>query len=86
MLERGVTYGREFGEWVAGLVRGKSLDHLRKDLAVEVYDEAGQLALACKLYRCSVSASTVAPELDANANALAIESLKVENEGWERVV
>ena len=58
----------------------------RKDLILEVYNEAGQLAIAYKIYRCWVSEFQALPELDANANAVAIESIKLENEGWERDV
>ena len=47
-------------------------------------DEAGQLALAYKVYRCWVSDYQALPDLDANANAVAIEQIKLENEGWER--
>ena len=46
--------------------------------------EAGQLVLAYKVYRCWVSEYQALPELDANATAVAIESIKLENEGWER--
>jgi phage tail-like protein len=61
-----------------------SLKDFRKDLIIEVYNEAGQLALAYKIYRCWVSEFQALPDLDANANAVAIQTLKLENEGWER--
>ncbi|UCE46193.1 MAG: phage tail protein, partial [Phycisphaerales bacterium] len=50
----------------------------------EVYNEAGQLVLAYKVYRCWVSSYQALPELDANANEVAIESIVLQNEGWER--
>jgi len=53
---------------------------------LELYNEAGQLVLAYKIYRCWVSDCQALPDLDANANAIAIQSLKLENEGWERDV
>jgi len=56
----------------------------RKDIIIEVYNEAGQLALADKVYRCWVSEFQSLPDFDANANAVAIQHLKLENEGWER--
>jgi phage tail-like protein len=90
-LERGVTHDREFEAWAgkvwnfgAGLGAEVSLKDFRKDLILEVYNEAGQLALAYKIYRCWVSEYQALPDLDANANAVAIQSLKLENEGWER--
>ena len=36
------------------------------------------------VYRCWVSEYQALPDLDANANAVAIQTIKLENEGWER--
>ena len=90
-LERGVTHDTEFERWAnkvwnfnSGLGAEVSLKDFRKDLTIEVYNEAGQLALAYKVYRCWVSEFQALPDLDANANAVAIQMLKLENEGWER--
>ena len=59
-------------------------EDFRKDIILELYNEAGQLVLAWKIYRCWVSEYQALPDLDANANAVAISRLKLENEGWER--
>ena len=67
----------------SGLGAETSLKDFRKDLIVELYNEAGQLVVAWKVYRCWVS-EYQPPELDANANAVAIEKMKIENEGFER--
>lgn len=90
-LERGVTHDPEFKNWAqkvwnygAGLGSEVSLKDFRKDIILEVYNEAGQLALAYKIYRCWVSEYQAISDLDANANAVAIEHIKLENEGWER--
>jgi phage tail-like protein len=90
-LERGVTHDTEFEKWAnkvwnfgSQLGSEVSLKDFRKDITLEVYNEAGQLALAYKVYRCWVSEYQALPELDANANAVAIQTLKLENEGWER--
>lgn len=90
-LERGVTHDTEFEKWAnkvwnygSGLGSEVSLKDFRKDIIIEVYNEAGQLALAYKVYRCWVSEYTALPDLDANGNAVAIQSIKLENEGWER--
>ncbi len=90
-VERGVTHDTEFEKWAnkvwnqgSGLGAEVSLRDFRKDIILEVYNEAGQLAIAYRLYRCWVSEFQALPELDANANAVAIQSLKLENEGWER--
>ncbi|HEX3865385.1 MAG TPA: phage tail protein, partial [Gemmatimonadaceae bacterium] len=60
------------------------LKSMRKDITLEIYNEAGQLAIAYKVYRCWVSEYQAVPEMDANANAVAIQSIKIENEGWDR--
>lgn len=90
-LERGVTHDTEFEKWAnkvwnfgSGLGAEVSLKDFRKDLLIEVYNEAGQLALSYKVFRCWVSEFQAMPDLDANANAVAIQSIKLENEGWER--
>ncbi|WP_028580786.1 phage tail protein [Desulfogranum japonicum] len=90
-LERGVTHDPEFERWAnkvwnygSGLGAEVSLKDFRKDIIIELYNEAGQLAISYKVYRCWVSEFQSLPELDANANAVAIQTLKLENEGWER--
>ena len=90
-LDRGVTHDTEFEKWAnkvwnfgSGLGAEVSLKDFRKDIIIEVYNEAGQLALAYKVYRCWVSEYQALPDLDGNANAVAIQHLKLENEGWER--
>jgi phage tail-like protein len=90
-LERGVTHDTEFEKWAnkvwnlgSGLGAEVSLKDFRKDIIIELYNEAGQLAIAYKVYRCWVSEYQAVPELDASANAVAIQTLTLQNEGWER--
>ena len=90
-LERGVTHDAEFENWAAkvwrvgaGLGAEVSLKDFRKDIIIDFYNEAGQLAISYKVYRCWVSEYQALPDLDANANAVAIQHIKLENEGWER--
>jgi phage tail-like protein len=90
-LERGVTHDTDFEAWAnkvwnygAALGAEVSLKDFRKNLTIEFYNEAGQLALAFKVYRAWVSEYQALPDLDANANAVAIQHIKLENEGWER--
>jgi phage tail-like protein len=90
-LERGVTHDTEFEMWAnkvwnfgSGLGAEVSLRDFRKDITIEVYNEAGQLALAYNVFRCWVSEFQALPDLDANANAVAIQHIKLENEGIER--
>ena len=61
-----------------------SLKDFRKDVLLELYNEAGQLVMAYKVYRCWPSVFQALPNLDANANAVVIQTLVLENEGWER--
>ncbi|MCX7185405.1 MAG: phage tail protein [Nitrosospira sp.] len=90
-LERGVTHDTEFEKWAnkvwnygSGLGTEVSLKDFRKDIIIEVYNEAGQLVLSYKVFRCWVSEYQALPDLDANANVIAIEHIKLENEGWKR--
>jgi phage tail-like protein len=90
-LERGVTHDTAFEDWAnliwrigAGLGAEVALKEFRKDIIIEFYNEAGQLVLAYKVYRCWVSEYQALPQLDADANAVAIQHIKLENEGWER--
>ena len=97
MLERGVTHDLEFEKWASKVWNFKnaqagaeqrtqevSLADFRKDIIIDVFNEAGQKAISYKIYRCWVSEYQAIPELDANANAVAIQQIKLENEGWER--
>lgn len=90
-LERGVTHDKEFEDWANrvwtvgnSLGAEVSLKNFRKDIVLELYNEAGQLAIAYRLYRCWVSEYQAQADLDSNANAVLIQHLKLENEGWER--
>ena len=87
-LERGVTHDTEFEKWAnkvwnfgSGLGAEVSLKDFRKDIIIDFYNEAGQLAISYKVFRCWVSEYQALPGLDANANAVAIQTLKLENEG-----
>ncbi|BAZ11864.1 phage tail protein [Calothrix sp. NIES-4071] len=97
MLERGVTHDLEFEKWASKVWNYKnaqarpeqrtkevSLADFRKDIIIDVFNEAGQKAISYKIYRCWVSEYQALPDLDANANAVAIQHIKLENEGWER--
>ena len=90
-MDRGVTHDPEFERWAnkvwnhsSGPGTEVSLKDFRKDVLIEMYNEAGQLVRTYKVYRAWVSEYQALPELDANANAIAIEHLKLEHEGWER--
>lgn len=90
-LERGVTHDPEFENWAKkiwdtqGAASGTvSLANFRKDIIIDLLNEQGVVAKSYKVYNCWVSEYQALPELDANANVVAIEMMKLENEGWER--
>lgn len=90
-LERGVTQDTEFEEWAnkvwqlgTGLGAEVSLKDFRKDINIELYNEAGQLVIAYIVHRCWVSEFQALPDLDADAGTLAFQRITLENEGWER--
>jgi phage tail-like protein len=92
-LERGVTHDLAFEAWAnkvwdfgAGPGAESSLADFRKNIIIEVYNEAGQKVIAYQVFRCWVSEFQALPDFDANANAVAIQTIKLENEGWERDV
>lgn len=94
-LERGVSYDPEFETWANKVFdysnsqsqtgQNTLLGDFRKDLILEVFNEAGQRVLAYNIYRAWVSEYSAISELDANGSpALVLQSLTVQNEGWER--
>ena len=90
-LERGVTHDAEFEAWAnqvwsrdAGPGNEVSLKTFRKNIALELLNEAGQVVFAYFIYRCWPSEFSALPDLDANGNAVAIQTLVLQNEGWER--
>lgn len=92
-LERGVTHDVEFEAWASLVWRINNpagaqiaLSGFRKDLLLELHNEAGQVALVYKIYRAWVSEYNALPELDASANAVAIQSIILQHEGFERDV
>jgi phage tail-like protein len=90
-LERGVTHDPAFEQWAqavwnldAAVGDEMTLRDFRKDVLIELMNEAGQLVLAYRVFRCWPSVFVALPDLDANYNAIAIQTLTLENEGWIR--
>jgi phage tail-like protein len=88
-LERGVTHDVQFEQWVNKIWNFQSntevsLQDFRKDIIIDLFNEAGQKVISYKVFRCWVSEYQALSDLDANANAVAIQTIKLENEGWER--
>lgn len=89
MIERGVTHDVEFEAW-ANLVNnmtgdaGMSLANFRRQVTIQLLNEAGQVAKSYNVYRCWISEYTALPELDSNAHVVAIEKIMLQNEGWAR--
>ena len=96
-LERGVTHDPAFEQWASKVWNYQnaqaqnadqevSLASFRKDMIIDFFNEAGQKVISYHVYRCWVSEYQALPDLDANANAVAIQHIKLENEGWDRDV
>ncbi len=94
-LERGVTHDLAFEQWAnkvwdyqnaqaQNADQEVSLADFRKDVIIDFFNEAGQKVISYHVYRCWVSEYQALPDLDANANAVAIQHIKLENEGWDR--
>ena len=90
-LSRGVTHDKAFEDWAnlaflhgAGPGAEMKLKSFRKELILDIFDEADTKAISYKIHRCWVSEFVATPEMDSNANAVAIQSIKIECEGWER--
>ena len=88
-LERGVTYDSDFISWADNtqkLDQGsptQSLANLRREITIALLNEEGQIVHGYIVHRCWVSEFQALPDLDAGANAIALEHIKLENEGWE---
>jgi phage tail-like protein len=95
-FERGVSYDKAFDQWAnktfdyqnsigpAPTTPNTSLLDFRKTITINIYNEAGQKVLAYIVYNCWVSEFHAMSELDGSGNALVIESITVQNEGWTR--
>ena len=94
-LERGVTHDVDFEQWAnkvwdytnaqaQNADKEISLADFRKEIIIDVFNEAGQKVISYQVFRCWVSEYQAMPELDANANAVAIQHIRLENEGWIR--
>ena len=88
-LERGISHDAAFEEW-ANMVfnlngdAAMSLKNYKKDMIIEVLNLQGTVVMAFKVYRCWVSEYQCLPELNANGNSIAFESIVIQHEGWER--
>jgi phage tail-like protein len=88
-LERGLTQDKEFATWAnAAQVLDKgsastSLKDLRKEVRIDLLNEAGQPVYRFNVHRCWVSEYQALPDLDAGGTSIALEHIKLENEGWE---
>lgn len=90
-LERGLTLDTEFEAWMrqiwnfgSGFGRQVALANYRRDVTLEFYNEAGQLVIGYNIFRCWPSQYQAMPDLDAGGNAVAIQTLVLQNEGWQR--
>jgi phage tail-like protein len=92
-IERGVTHDPAFEQWASRVwTQGAGADaeaspmDFRKDIVIEIHNEAGQIVVAYKVLRCWVSEFQALPDLDANDGGMVLQHIKLENEGWEREI
>jgi phage tail-like protein len=96
-MERGVTHDPDFEIWANKVwnfnnaqaapdqrTQEVSLKDFRRNLTIDVFNEAGQKVISYHVFRAWVSEFTAQADLDANANAILIQSIKIEHEGWQR--
>jgi phage tail-like protein len=94
-MERGVTHDIDFEQWAnkvwdyrnaqaANADQEVSLADFRKNLTIDLFNEAGQKVISYQVFGCWVSEYVAWADLDANANAVLIQHIKVENYGWVR--
>ena len=90
-LERGVTHDKDFEQWAnkvwfheGGLGKEVSLKDFKRHLTIEVLNEAGVVSIRYFIFDAFVTEYQALPDLDANANAVAIEHIKIEHHGWQR--
>ncbi len=92
-LERGVTIDVAFEQWAnkvwyyqntGKLGEEVSLADFRKDILIELMNQAGQVVLKYHVFSCWPSEYIAMPELDSGANEVAIQSLTLQHEGWAR--
>jgi phage tail-like protein len=88
-LEKGVTHDSAFEDW-ANLVNnfqgdaGMSLKNFRKEVVIDVCNLQGIPVLSYVVHRAWVSEYIALPELDAVGHGVAIQTVILQNEGWER--
>jgi phage tail-like protein len=90
-LSRGRTQDPAFEAWAdlvsklgAPLGSEVALADFRKDITIDLLNEAGQRVLSFLVFRCWPSEYVALGPLDSDDSAVVIESLTLENEGWER--
>jgi phage tail-like protein len=88
-LERGVTHDSDFADWANAAqvldkgVAKQDLSKLRKTVRIVLLNEQRQPVQQYIVYRAWVSEYQALPDLDAGGNAIALQHIKLENEGWE---
>lgn len=88
-FERGITFAPEFEAWANKVHNydgdgAVSLFEFRKDIRIELLNLQGTVVRAYDVFRCWVSEFTALPELDANGNSIAFETIVIQNEGFQR--
>ena len=88
-LERGISADPAFVAWMnrvntyqaVGMTRFEHFHDFRKDFQIEVYSLSNEKVMVVTIYNAWPSKLILLPDLDANANEVAIETLELQNEG-----
>jgi phage tail-like protein len=96
-LERGITLDVAFEQWAnkvwyypqssgtaASPANPVSLADFRQSLNIQLMNQTGQPVLSYWVFNCWPSEYKALPDLDGTGNAVALESLTLQNEGWVR--
>ena len=89
VLKRGITHDTTFEEWAelaynpAGDA-AMSLKNFRKDMRINLLNQQGSIVLSYMVFRAWVTEYQPLPELCADANEVAMETIVLEHEGFER--
>ncbi|MFK7849194.1 MAG: phage tail protein [Rhodothermales bacterium] len=94
VLTRGRTHDTSFEEWAdlvlrfsGGFGNEMSLKDFRKDITIELYNEAGQLVMAFNVFRSWPSEYEAFDHFSSRERGdVVIETLVLETEGWTRDV
>ncbi len=88
-LQRGITHDTTFENWADMSFsqqgdQAMSLKNFRKNMLIKLFNQQGTPVLTYMVYRCWVAEYQALPELDSMCDAIAVETIVLQHDGWER--